>query len=149
SVQFLVDGSNFGSPVVLSAGVATISTSTLSVGPHTIRAAYSGDSLFLASAASLAQAVQYRFSGFLAPLNQNLTFALNRVIPIKFNLSDFNGTAVTNVGAVTSLAVAPLSSPPASAGNTGLHIDGSTFAFDWQTKGLPAGSYTIEVALAD
>src|SRR5439155_16449683 len=43
TVTFNVDGTN-QTPVPLdSAGSATFSTSTLSVGPHTITAAYSGD----------------------------------------------------------------------------------------------------------
>jgi hypothetical protein len=49
TVQFVVDGSNFGAPVSLTGGTAAISTSALSVGPHTIQAVYGGDSNFLAS----------------------------------------------------------------------------------------------------
>jgi hypothetical protein len=156
SVQFLVDNSNFGSPVPLSGGVATFSTSTLSVGPHTIQASYSGDSLFLGSSASLVQAVQYKFSGFQAPLNQNLTFALNRTIPIRFNLNDFNNAAITGLGALTSLQIAAgtassHSTPfnPASSDKAGLHQEGTTFALNWQTKGLAGGNYVILLTLDD
>jgi hypothetical protein len=49
TVQFIVDGSNFGDPVTLSGGTAAISTSALSVGPHTTQAIYGGDSNFLPS----------------------------------------------------------------------------------------------------
>jgi hypothetical protein len=156
AVQFVVDGSNFGSPVPMSGSTASISTSALAVGPHSIQANYSGDSLFLGSSSSLAQAVQYKFSGFLAPLNQNLSFALNRTIPIKFNLSDFNGAVITNLNAVTSLQIAVGSSSshgapfnPTSSEKAGLSVNGGTFAFNWQTKGLAAGSYVILLTLAD
>ena len=44
TVQFTVDGSVAGSPVALSAGVASFATSTLSAGTHSIIAAYSGNS---------------------------------------------------------------------------------------------------------
>ena len=44
--QFKIDGTNVGSPVVVSSGVATILTSTLSHGSHTIVAEYAGDANF-------------------------------------------------------------------------------------------------------
>jgi hypothetical protein len=47
TVQFVVDGLDFGGPVALAGGMATSgSTSSLSVGPHTVSASYSGDSNF-------------------------------------------------------------------------------------------------------
>lgn len=54
TIQFLADGSNLGSPVALNAsGVATFTTSSLSVGTHNITAAYSGDANYVASAGAL------------------------------------------------------------------------------------------------
>src|SRR5439155_787765 len=53
SVQFKIDGSNFGSPVSLSGGSAQISTSTLSVGNHTASADYGGSGNFNSSSGSL------------------------------------------------------------------------------------------------
>lgn len=54
SVQFVIDGANFGSPVTVSAGSANLSAiSTLIVGPHTVTAIYSGDSNFLDGVGSL------------------------------------------------------------------------------------------------
>ena len=44
TVQFLIDGSNAGSPVTLTNGTASHSTSTLAAGQHSISATYSGDS---------------------------------------------------------------------------------------------------------
>ncbi|MCW2799039.1 MAG: hypothetical protein JWQ70_511 [Aeromicrobium sp.] len=53
TVQFTVDGSNFGAPVAISSGSATsTSTSTLSTGDHTVGAVYSGDASFLGSTAT-------------------------------------------------------------------------------------------------
>lgn len=52
TVQFKVDGADFGAPVPLSGGTATSgSTSSLSAGAHTVTAVYSGDSNFETSAA--------------------------------------------------------------------------------------------------
>jgi uncharacterized repeat protein (TIGR03803 family) len=46
SIQFSIDGSNFGTPLTLSSGSASISTAALTAGTHTISATYSGDSNF-------------------------------------------------------------------------------------------------------
>jgi hypothetical protein len=99
----------------------------------------------------------FNFSGFLPPLNQNMAFALNRTIPIKFQLTDLDGSAITALGAVTSLQVAPVNADgslgqafnPTPAGGTGLRNDGSQYVFNWQTKGLSAGTYEIVLKLAD
>src|SRR5581483_9410683 len=49
TVQFVLDGSNFGAPVPLVNGSAVrASISTLSVGDHTVAAIYSGDPAFAA-----------------------------------------------------------------------------------------------------
>src|SRR5205085_2112737 len=49
TMQFQIDGSNAGSPATLSDGTATYSTSTLSVGPHSVIAVYGGDGNFIGS----------------------------------------------------------------------------------------------------
>jgi virginiamycin B lyase len=157
TVQFGIDGVDFGSPLTLANGSASISTATLTAGPHTIAAVYSGDSSFLPSNGSLTQSVQYNFSGFLPPLSQNMAFALNRTIPIKWQLRDSSGSLITSLSAITSLQVAPVLSggglgtpfSPTAAGNTSLRNDGSQYIFNWQTKGLTAGSYEILLTLAD
>jgi ELWxxDGT repeat protein len=53
TVTFSVDGTPLGSgPVTLAGGIATFSTSTLSVGGHTITAMYNGDGRFSTSSGS-------------------------------------------------------------------------------------------------
>ena len=54
TVQFAVDGTNFGSPQGLSGGKATIQDSALAVGTHTITATYGGDTSFASSSGTLA-----------------------------------------------------------------------------------------------
>jgi hypothetical protein len=95
--------------------------------------------------------VSYVFNGFLPPLDSKLTFGLNRVIPIKFQLTDLSGNSVTSLSAVTSLEVlnAQGTDVLAGAGNTGLRVAGNQFIYNWQTKGLSAGTYTITLVLAD
>lgn len=52
-VQFKIDGTNFGSLIALSGGVATISTAALTAGAYSISADYSGDSNFTPSSGTL------------------------------------------------------------------------------------------------
>ncbi len=150
----LTSGTALGS-VRLSSGVAKFTSSSLTPGSHNILAVYSGDSNFISSSSSLVQTVS-SFSGFLPPLSNGLAYAVNRTIPIKFSLTDANGKAITSLSAVSSLQTAPIvngvpGSPfnPASTNNQGLQYSGGQYLFNWQTKGLAAGSYQIVLTLAD
>src|SRR5205085_3862383 len=58
AVQFKIDGANAGSPVTLVGGVATFSTSTLSVGNDPVAVSYAGDGNYLPSNATLGSAQQ-------------------------------------------------------------------------------------------
>jgi hypothetical protein len=91
----------------------------------------------------------YKFSGFLPPLNKNLNFAAGRTVPVKFQLTDVNGNFISSLNAVTAIQVIypDLSTHPIS----GLRYDCSAnqFVANWDTKGLGAGSYTISLSLLD
>jgi hypothetical protein len=156
-VTFLDGSTTIGTGTLDSSGQATLTTSGLSAGTHTITAAYGGDPNFAPSVGSLTQNVQYAFSGFLPPLDKNSVFGINRTIPIKFQLTDVNGALITSLGAVTSLQVAPVNPDnslgmpfnPTPTPGTSLRNDGSQYIFNWQTKGLAAGTYEILLTLAD
>jgi uncharacterized delta-60 repeat protein len=128
------------------------------VGTDTFTYQAKGSDGTLSAAATVTIQVAYHFSGFLPPLNSNLAFGLNRTIPIKFQLTDVNGTALTSLSAVTSLQVQSvdvhgnaLGAPfnPTPAGNTGLQSSGGQYLFNWQTKGLNAGYYKLLLRLND
>src|SRR5256885_3814632 len=58
TIQFSVDGTNLGSAATMSGGAATSSTiGTLTVGPHSVGAAYSGDTGFSGSFDSRTQTI--------------------------------------------------------------------------------------------
>jgi hypothetical protein len=135
-------------------GSRTFTSSTSAAGNHSITAVYTGDANLLGSTStSLSQAVHYVFSGFLAPLNSNLALALNRTGPIKFQLTEPNGNFITSLSAVTSLQVlnGTRTNVLTNAGSTALRYDSTAnqFVANWQTKAMPAGSYTVGLALAD
>ncbi len=138
--------------VSLAGGGASLPVSALALGSHTIAAIYSGDAQYVPSAVTLVETVQYGFSGFLAPLSANLAFALGRTVPIKFQLTDYKGF-VASLSAITSLRVldAGGTNVLTKSGGPALRYDPTAHQFvaNWQTKGLSAGAYTVELVLAD
>jgi uncharacterized delta-60 repeat protein len=135
--------------VALSNGSASLSVSTLAVGNHVIRASYGGDSTFLPSLAVLTQQVHYHFSGFLAPLNSTLALALGRTVPIKFQLTDYNGAFISSLSAVQSLVVSGPSGTITLSGSLRYDPTSNQYVVNWQTKGLLAGNYSITLTLID
>jgi hypothetical protein len=98
----------------------------------------------LSASATVSIKVSYSFSGFLAPLNSNMAMALNRTVPIKFQLTDYNGKCITSLSAVQSLTV-----PGGTLSALRYDSTANQFIANWQTKGLPAGTYAVTLALAD
>ena len=91
TVQFQVDGHNVGSPIALTDGAATYSTSTLTVGNHVIVAIYSGD-------ANLTSGTSPTFSQSVGKATPTITW--NSPAPITY------GTALssTQLNAAASVA---------------------------------------------
>jgi uncharacterized repeat protein (TIGR03803 family) len=130
----------------------------LGPGPQTLTVTAAATTDYNQATASVTINVLYNFSGFLAPLNKNMSFNLGKTIPIKFQLSDASGNLITSLSAVSSLQIQaldsngnPVGAPfnPNPAGNCSLRNDGSQYIFNWQSKGLTAGSYEIVLTLAD
>jgi uncharacterized repeat protein (TIGR01451 family) len=153
------DGSTKLGTGTLSGGVATFTTSTLPVGSNSITAVYGGDTNDQGSTSKVfTQQVDYHFGGFLPPLSNGMHYEVNRTIPIKFTLTDYNGNAITSLSAVTSIQIQALDAngnptgppfTPVSTNNHGWEYTGGHYQYNWQTKGLSAGSYEILVNLAD
>jgi hypothetical protein len=131
SVQFQIDGSNFGTPVTLINGIATSdSTSSLAVTSHTVSALYTPDTTsFLASSGSLTQVVNAASTTTtITPLvsspvvgqTNQYTATVSPVAPgpgtpqgsVQFSIDgSLFGLPVTLVnGSATSIIVAPFSS---------------------------------------
>jgi uncharacterized delta-60 repeat protein len=151
-------GTPLGLPVSLVNGRASLPTTALSAGGKIITARYNGDANFTASGAT--QQVHYQFSGFLPPFDQDNSYNLGRVLPIKFQLTDYAGNVISNLSAVLSIRVQaidaqgnPLGAPfiPIPAAGTGLRYDATAhqFVYNWDTTGLAAGHYRILLTLDD
>jgi hypothetical protein len=132
----------------------------LSPGTHTLTVTAATDNYNAATASvsiDVLPATSYNFGGFLSPLGKQAdTFNAGRTIPIKFLLTDLSGNPVTSLSAVSSLQIQytdsqgqPALLNPTGTDGRGLRNDGDHYQFNWQTKGLKAGTYTIVVTLSD
>jgi hypothetical protein len=137
-------------------GVATLTTTSLGAGAHTILATYSGDSNFTLSMDSLTINVLYNFPGFMSPV-ATPKVAIGNLVPIWFQLLDANGNILSNPADISSLLVVPVNAngslgtpfAPALLNRTSLGFEKNHFTGSWITKGLSAGTYEILVGLND
>ena len=143
-----------------AAGALTYSPSAgavLLAGTQTLMVTAAATTNYLSASKSVSLVVNpYISSGFLSPISLNRAFKLGSTVPIKWQLSDASGNAVTSLAAVTTLKVTgpggtTLLYPGnnSSSGSTVLRHDGSQFIYNWQTKGFALGNYTITATLAD
>lgn len=163
AVQFVIDGTNYGSPVPLAAGAASISTSSLSAGQHIIKANYiNSDGNFSNSNANLMgnETVNFGFLGLFAPYqppSAGVAYKINSAIPIKWQYTDNGGSVVNSSNANPQVYI---SGPYAcggtdsvaevlalSSGASGYQYDPTTnsWQFNWKTTGLNSGCYNINI----
>jgi hypothetical protein len=125
---------------------ASFTTSSLSVGAHTIRAVYGGNPVYLASSATLTQQVgAFPFAGFFSPVDNPPT--LNQVnagqgIPFKFSLGGNFGLNIIASGypvsqQVTCDAGAPVDDiEQTTTSPSGLTYDPANgqYTYTWKTQ---------------
>ncbi|MEQ1644529.1 MAG: Ig-like domain repeat protein, partial [Pyrinomonadaceae bacterium] len=123
TVQFVIDGLNAGAPVTLNgSGVATFSTSTLSIGNHPVVANYSGNSSFTPSSGTLAG------GQVVGKANTTTTVTAAPVGPSVF------GQAVTFTATIA--VEAPGAGTP--TGTVSFNIDGNIYCANTPLTGLTA-----------
>lgn len=139
SVQFVLDGSNFGAPVALAGGTATSSaTSGLTLGNHTIQAQYAGTPNYSPSNASLTlpveltpTATQVTSSANPSDISQSVTFTATITVPA--GNAPYSGTVQFAVDG------SPLGAPQAASNGTAISPAISTLAL---------GSHSVTAATA-
>jgi uncharacterized repeat protein (TIGR02543 family) len=110
-VVFAIDGTNLGSPVNLSNGVASCAgISSLEPGSHTVTATYTGSSNYAASTGLLAQTVYYIPPTTAATLSPEITETPGAVNP--------NGTYTADVAVLSTDNNAVLFIPAGVTGKT-------------------------------
>jgi hypothetical protein len=138
TIQFVLDGSNFGSPITLSGGTATTSTSALSAGVHTVSATYSGDTNFTGSSGTLA-------GGQTVTAASTTTAIASSANPSLYgNSVTFTATVTSSAGTVNTGTVTFLDGA-ATLGMTAVSGGKATFA----TGALTAGVHTITASYSD
>ncbi|HET9407547.1 MAG TPA: Ig-like domain repeat protein [Candidatus Sulfotelmatobacter sp.] len=181
TVQFVVDGSNFGTPVNVAscapspdACATSISTSTVSVGPHSVVANYSGDGNYSASSSTtLTQTVNeasttttLTSSANPSVFGQSVTFTASvtinapgtgtiptgETVTFKDGASTL-GTGTTNAAGVatfttSSLSVATHSVTAVYAGDTNFATSTSNTVSQVVTKAATTTSITSDLSTA-
>ncbi len=140
TVQFSIDGSPFGNPVSLTGGMATITTTSLAVGSHTVSTGYTSDNgLFNPSSGALTGGQEVDKADVTVGLTvDHSTSTVGQTV-----------TFTVTVDAVTSGLPAPTGSVTLSEGATDL---GSATLSNGQatimTSALPVGDDAITASYA-
>jgi hypothetical protein len=151
----------------LNQSVVVTYTNNTNVGTATASASYSGDANHQGGSDTKTFAIQYRWDGFLQPINDTAhdqgamsKFKAGQTIPAKFVLKNAAGAVVQqmgnpeftrtgNLGACDSSA-APENPETLQASVVPQYIwDGTQYHYNWSTKSLNAGLYRIFAKLAD
>ncbi len=167
TIYFQVDGNNVGSAVTDSNGVATLSNynpSFLTLGNHTVRAEFLGDSCdYDGNVTTATLGVVYDFLGFQPPvLNVQPDgtgvpgLFSGKVIPVKVKIADAEGMPITDAKAFVffkntqgDISAAETGADSVSASDTGNQMrydpDADQYIFNWDTSKIDNGSYNIRI----
>jgi hypothetical protein len=177
-VAAFLDGSTTLGTGTVSGGVATFTTSALSVGAHAITASYGGGGNFNGSSSGILTQTVYHtaftFIGFNSPLatagtvsapTYSGTATYGNAQPVKWQLLDGSGknvTDLTSTAAIMATANSTCSGAPDGAttllyspttgakGGSTFRSGSSGFIFNWDTGVVPGpGCYTLIVQLSD
>jgi len=129
--------------------------STDSVGPKTFNVS-ANDLAGNQSSASVTYKVEYAFSGFLPPLEENKGYKEGSAIPVKFQLQDsLNNYISTALAKLYLMDAAGNISPASSKGNANqdnifrYDLTENQYIFNLHTKGLSAGSWMLIAEIDD
>jgi autotransporter-associated beta strand protein len=141
TVQFQIDGANFGSPVMLSNGVAASGAiSTLSVSGHTVTAVYSGDPNFSTSTGMLTQNVNRASTSALVSVSPNPS-VFGQLVTLIATIS------VPSPGAGTPTGVVQFQIDGNNAGNpVSVTTSGGLTTASFSTAALAAGAHSISAS---
>jgi hypothetical protein len=153
TISFTVDGTPVGSATTDGNGVATLNydPSGLTPGFHTVQASFAGQTIggitFNPSTSNTQTLhVIYNFIGFLPPLSpagtDSGTFKAGSTIPVKFQLTDYYGSYISN-------AVAKIYVDSSYIGDFRYDPTNNQYIFNLSTKGFSTGTHTITVILDD
>jgi len=142
TVTFTVDGTP-QAPVALTSGSATFSSSTLSVGNHTISASYNGDASYATSSSSpLTQAITQTAAKLAFTAQPTDTNAGSAIAAVKVTVQDSLGNAMTT-SATISLAIGTNPAGGTLAGTLSAATSGGVASFSNLSIDKLGSGYTL------
>jgi hypothetical protein len=150
TVQFLVDGANFGGLVTLVKGLASSTpTTTLGAGSHSIVARYSGDPNYGGNTGTVSQQVAKASLTVIADDKSMTRFAGLR--PLTFSLTGFvNGENATSAGVVVAAKPVTTGTPASRVGYYPIFPNVSSLtAANYQLGGVRDGTLTIKPSVTN
>jgi Bacterial Ig-like domain (group 3)/Domain of unknown function (DUF4397) len=139
TIQFMIDGTAVGSPVAMSNGQATYSTSTLAVGTHTVRAEYSGSDKYNPSHGDTSQTVNTTPLPPTTDTNAFIRIAQSSKPDGNVDIAIDGQTSMPNVNACTVQTYAPLA--PGNHTITVTTTDSSHKTIITKSLSFTAGTY--------
>lgn len=145
---------------IASQNASMVGPSAIDVGKFTYTIA-AADKAGNVATKSVSYSVVYSFGGFLAPVSLGKPFKSGSTVPVKFRLANTGGVGIASATATISLQKFSGDTPVedsievlfAGGANTGnlFRYDpaDNQYIFNLDTKGLPAGTWQIIVALND
>ena len=135
TVQFKLNGANFGSPVALAGGVATLAPADLIAGSDTVTAIYSGDNTFAASTSNPVTVT-------VTALTSSTSISISAPTTTAAGYLVFSGT-VTGTGGSTPTGTLDLYSGGASVLQSPIPLTNGSLAVAISFAGTPPGTYTV------
>jgi hypothetical protein len=163
--------------IALTFGAGSCFLTPKTGGADIITANYAGDGIYNGSSASTnQQQAMYKFTGFFTPLGPAGTYSgalnLGKAVPVKWTLTDFNGTLISSLSTLTKMtaffngapvngtcAIVPagsslvLYSPTSgAAGKSTFRFSTNQFVFNWDTSSADPfgkGCFTLLLQMND
>jgi hypothetical protein len=163
TVTFKVNEQPVGSAVTDANGDAKLDLNAglLSIGDHTVSAAFAGDSQYGPSGDNANLGLTYVFAGFQQPINGDGSSVFSgRVAPVKVRIRDFYTSPVTDAAAhvffafgtpvIVGTDAEALANTSSDLGNRMRYdLTADQYIFNWDLNNLAAGTYTVRVDLAE
>jgi hypothetical protein len=150
TVQFLVDGTDLGSPVTLSGGAATSPVTTqLGAGSHTVEADYSGDGNYAANTGSYTQVVNQASLTLVAD-DQSMNH-YDSIPALTYHYDGFvNGDNPSSAGITISVSLGTTATSSSLAGYYPIHPTVASFsAPNYTLGGTQDGTMTVKPKVMD
>jgi parallel beta-helix repeat protein len=120
------------------------STAPSAVGAYTVVASFAGSADYTTSSALTNFSITDKFGAYLPPVSLNMNLVEGRTVPIKFQLTDASGNAITSTGGITLMIIGPNGYSLSITSANGLTYGGGQFQYNWQTPRAP-GNYTVSI----